>query len=258
MADLRRADLKVGTTSIRDRRLSHAGLQASQQQTSVAQGLSPAASSAVLSKYCITCHNEKRKTAGLAIDTLDLQRVGADAEVWEKIARKFRTHEMPPPGAPRPEGATYAAVTAHLENALDAAASAIPNPGRVPVHRLNRTEYANAIRNLLGLDIDARGVLPADDANQEGFDNVASVLTVSAEPLLEIFDQSVLPVVYVHRRCDVHRCTSTMPSFTPLSSTASATSSVIRTNSCFSWSRTTGTRYASWNRHRGHRVEVER
>ena len=144
-----------------------------------AQGFSPAPSAAVLSKYCITCHNEKRKTAGLAIDTLDLQRVGADAEVWEKIARKFRTHEMPPPGAPRPDGATYAAVTAHLESALDSAASAIPNPGRVPVHRLNRTEYANAIRDLLGLDIDARGVLPADDADQEGFDNVASVLTVS-------------------------------------------------------------------------------
>ncbi len=99
--------------------------------------------------------------------------------MWEKIARKFRTHEMPPPGAPRPDGATYAAVTAHLENALDAAAAAIPNPGRVPVHRLNRTEYANAIRDLLGLDIDSRGVLPADDADQEGFDNVASVLTVS-------------------------------------------------------------------------------
>ena len=75
--------------------------------------------------------------------------------------------------------ATYAAVTAHLENALDAAAAANPNPGRVPVHRLNRTEYANAIRDLLGLDIDGRGVLPADDADQEGFDNVASVLTVS-------------------------------------------------------------------------------
>ena len=86
---------------------------------------------------------------------------------------------MPPPGAPRPDGATYAAVTAHLENALDSAAAANPNPGRVPVHRLNRTEYANAIRDLLGLDIDSRGVLPADDSDQEGFDNVASVLTVS-------------------------------------------------------------------------------
>ena len=108
-----------------------------------------------------------------------MQRVGAHAEVWEKIARKFRTHEMPPPGAPRPDAATYAAVTHHLEGALDAAASAVPNPGRVPVHRLNRAEYANAIRDLLGLEIDSRGVLPADDSDQEGFDNVASVLTVS-------------------------------------------------------------------------------
>jgi mono/diheme cytochrome c family protein len=161
-----KADLKVSTTK-------------TLLQAPVAQGFSPATTAAVLAKYCITCHNEKRKTAGLAIDTLDLQRVGAHAEVWEKVARKFRTHEMPPPGAPRPDAATYAAVTAHLEGALDAAAAAMPNPGRVPVHRLNRAEYANAIRDLLGLDIDSRGVLPADDSDQEGFDNVASVLTVS-------------------------------------------------------------------------------
>ena len=102
------------------------------------------APAAVLEKYCITCHNEKRKTAGLMIDKLDLQRVGGDAETWEKVARKFRTHEMPPPGASRPDNATYTAVTAHLENALDVAAAAHPNPGRVAVHRLNRAEYANA------------------------------------------------------------------------------------------------------------------
>jgi hypothetical protein len=113
------------------------------------------------------------------IDTLDLQHVGADAEAWEKIARKFRTQEMPPPGAPRPDKATYAGMIAHLENALDAAAAASPNPGRVPVHRLNRTEYANAIRDLLDLEIDGRSMLSTDDADQEGFDNVASVLTVS-------------------------------------------------------------------------------
>jgi mono/diheme cytochrome c family protein len=168
-ADL--ADLKVGPTTV----VRSAGLQAS--QAPVAQGVNPA--SAVLSKYCITCHNEKRKTAGLAIDTLDLQRVGGHAETWEKVARKFRTHEMPPPGAPRPDRSTYAAVTAQLENSLDAAAAANPAHARVPVHRLNRNEYANAIRDLLGLEIDSRGVLPADDADQEGFDNVASVLTVS-------------------------------------------------------------------------------
>ena len=134
---------------------------------------------AVLAKYCVTCHNEKRKVGGLAIDALDLQRVANNAEAWEKIARKFRTQEMPPPGAPRPDQATYAALTNHIEGALDAAAFAHPHVGRVPVHRLNRTEYANAIRDLLDLEIDARSVLSADDADQEGFDNVASVLTVS-------------------------------------------------------------------------------
>ncbi len=134
---------------------------------------------AVIAKYCVTCHNQKRKVAGLAIDTLDLQRVADDAEAWEKIARKFRTHEMPPPGAPRPDKATYATLNAHIENALDAAAAGTVSRGRVPVHRLNRTEYANAIRDLLGLEIDARSVLSADDSEQEGFDNVASVLSVS-------------------------------------------------------------------------------
>jgi len=145
-------------------------------RSAAAEPVSPAAT---LSKYCVSCHNEKRKVAGLMIDTLDLQQVGGDAEVWEKIARKFRTHEMPPPGMPRPDKAAYAAVTTHLESALDAAAVANPNPGRVPVHRLNRTEYTNAIRDLLGLEIDGRAVLSTDDADQEGFDNVASVLTVS-------------------------------------------------------------------------------
>ncbi len=148
-------------------------------QASPAPVTPPVNPSATLSKYCITCHNEKRKVAGLMIDHLDPQNVAADAEVWEKIARKFRTHEMPPPAAARPDQATYLAMTAHIERALDAAAAANPNPGRVPVHRLNRTEYTNAIRDLFGLEIDGRAVLSTDDADQEGFDNVASVLTVS-------------------------------------------------------------------------------
>ena len=175
-----------------------AGLKACAATTEcagVAQGFSPALlrarqspapvaahqaePAAVLAKYCITCHNEKRKVGGLAIDGLDLQRVGSNAEAWEKIARKFRTQEMPPPGVPRPDKATYAALTQHIEGALDTAAAAHPHIGRVPVHRLNRTEYANAIRDLFDLEIDARSVLSTDDADQEGFDNVASVLTVS-------------------------------------------------------------------------------
>ena len=137
------------------------------------------AAKAVINKYCVTCHNEKLKTAGLLLDTLDVQHVGDHAELWEKVARKFRTGEMPPPGMPRPDKATYAEVTAQLETALDAASVANPNPGRVAVHRLNRAEYTAAIRDLLGLEVDGRALLSADDADQEGFDNVASVLSVS-------------------------------------------------------------------------------
>ena len=133
----------------------------------------------VLDKYCVTCHNSRLKTAGLQIDSLDLSHVAANAQQWEKIATKLRTGEMPPPGRPRPDAATYSAAAASLESALDAAAAANPNPGRVPVHRLNRNEYANAIRDLLGLEIDARALLSSDEADQEGFDNVASVLSVS-------------------------------------------------------------------------------
>ena len=117
------------------------------------------------------------------IDKLDLQHVGGDAEVWEKVAGKFRTHEMPPPGAPRPDKATYDAVTAHLERELDAAIAAKPNPGHVPVHRLNRTEYTNAIRDLLGLKIDGESLLIADEPDKQGFENIAGLLSVSPSRL---------------------------------------------------------------------------
>src|SRR5262249_6862445 len=110
---------------------------------------------------------------------LDLQHVGDNAQQWEKVVTKLRTGEMPPPGRPRPDAASYQAAAAALERELDAAAAAKPHPGRVPVHRLNRTEYANAVRDLLGLEIDARALLSSDEADQEGFDNVASVLSVS-------------------------------------------------------------------------------
>jgi hypothetical protein len=133
----------------------------------------------LLSQYCVTCHNARLKTAGLAIDQLDLARVDQHAETWEKVARKLRTHEMPPPGTPRPDKAAYERAAAALEAALDAAAAARPQPGRVAVHRLNRTEYANAIRDLLALDVDVKTLLPADEPDQQGFDNMASVLSVS-------------------------------------------------------------------------------
>jgi mono/diheme cytochrome c family protein len=133
----------------------------------------------LLDAYCVSCHNSRLKTAGLAIDALDRRRVDADRPAWEKIVTKLRTGEMPPPGRPRPDAAAYRRVAAALERELDATAAAAPHPGRVPVHRLNRTEYANAIRDLLALNIDGRALLSSDDADQEGFDNVASVLSVS-------------------------------------------------------------------------------
>jgi len=134
---------------------------------------------AVLNHYCVSCHNSKLKTAGLALDALDAAHAGDHSEAWEKVARKLRTREMPPPGLPRPDADTYAKIDAEIEAALDAAAAAKPAPGRVPVHRLNRHEYAAAIHDLLGLVVDGKTLLPADDSDQEGFDNVASVLTVS-------------------------------------------------------------------------------
>src|SRR6266850_2699781 len=134
---------------------------------------------AVIEKYCVTCHNERLKTAGLMLDKADIDHAGANAEVWEKVLRKLGTGEMPPPGRPRPDPATYAALNAFLEKALDDSALAHPNPGRVAVHRLNRTEYTNAVRDLLGLLIDGKFLLSAAEADQEGFDNVASVLSVS-------------------------------------------------------------------------------
>ena len=154
-----------------------AGPGAAQDARSGAAPSAPAIR-AVLDQYCVTCHNSRLRTADLALDAVDLDRVGRHAETLEKVARKLRAREMPPGSRPRPSEDVYAAVTRDLEAALDAAATE-PQPGRIPVHRLNRTEYAAAIRDLLGLEIDARALLPGDEAAQEGFENVASVLSVS-------------------------------------------------------------------------------
>ena len=134
----------------------------------------------VLAKYCVGCHNEKRKAqyANLALDSLDLTKVGEHAEVWERVLSKLRAGTMPPGGAVRPEKATYDTVVASLESALDAAAAGKPDPGRPMIHRLNRTEYVNAIRDILALDIDGPTYLPADNSGF-GFDNIGDVLSVS-------------------------------------------------------------------------------
>ena len=132
----------------------------------------------VLDRYCVTCHNQRVKTAGLALDTMDLSNVAPSAEAWEKVVRKLRSGTMPPADRPRPDAATYDALASALETALDRAEAAHPDPGGPLLHRLNRAEYANAIRDLLALDVDAAALLPPDDATS-GFDNIADVLGVS-------------------------------------------------------------------------------
>ena len=137
---------------------------------------------ALIRQHCVGCHNDRTLAAGLSLQQVDPVAAGTDAvetELWEKVVRKLRTRAMPPPGRPRPSDAEYEALAGGLEAALDAAAGAAPNPGRRPaVHRLNRAEYGNAIRDLLALEIDARSLLPADDSGY-GFDNIADVLSVS-------------------------------------------------------------------------------
>jgi len=132
---------------------------------------------AMFDKYCVTCHNQRLKTAGLALDALDLAELGQHADVFEKIVRKIRTGAMPPAGRPRPDKALADGVASWLEEGLDRAALEHPNPGRPTLHRLNRIEYANAVRDMLALEIDA-SLLPADNAAY-GFDNNADALSLS-------------------------------------------------------------------------------
>ena len=137
---------------------------------------------AMFSDYCVVCHNDMRVTGGLSLEHVDLSRLAVDAdetEIWENIARKLRTRAMPPPGRQRPSESQYEAVAARVETELDAAAEAAPNPGRRPaVHRLNRAEYTNTIRDLFALQVDGAVLLPADDSGY-GFDNIADVLSIS-------------------------------------------------------------------------------
>jgi mono/diheme cytochrome c family protein len=133
----------------------------------------------LIGRYCVTCHNQRLHTAGLKLDQINLQDIGTAAPVLEKIVRKLRAGEMPPSGMPRPDRATTDAFVSWLETTLDQWAVANPNPGRVVLHRLNRAEYANAIRDLLDLDVDTVSTLPPDDADQQGFENIAGVLSVS-------------------------------------------------------------------------------
>ena len=134
--------------------------------------------SAVINKYCVGCHNDKMKTGGLTLAAADLANVSANAETWEKVIRKLRTGSMPPQGVPHPDQAASDGLAKYLEDSLDRAAAAHPSPGHAAMHRLNRAEYANAIHDLLSLDVDTSALLPADDESS-GFDNIADVLRMS-------------------------------------------------------------------------------
>ena len=142
------------------------------------QSVAPLAPRSQLNRYCVSCHNQRLNTAGLALDKLDPSHVEQNPEAWEKVVRKLRAGMMPPQGQPRPDAASYEALTVALENGLDRAAAAKPKLPPPGIHRLNRTEYANAIRELLDLDIDPAAYLPADDSSY-GFDNVVSGLQIS-------------------------------------------------------------------------------
>jgi hypothetical protein len=162
-------------------RVGSAQSASSSKQTSATSSTfstSSTLSRGLIDQYCVACHNEKVKTAGIAFDTADVADVSKDADVWEKAARKLRGGMMPPPGVRRPDAASVETFVTALEHHLDAAAARNPNPGRVALHRLNRAEYANAIEDVLGIRVDASALLPKDD-EADGFDNVASVLTVS-------------------------------------------------------------------------------
>jgi hypothetical protein len=187
------------------------GLQTAFGQTKTDVGASPAEPlHKFLNQYCTGCHNERLKTGGLMLDKIDIEHVEERPDVWETVVRKLRAGMMPPSGVPRPDRAELNRFTSALETALDSAAAARPNPGTAAIHRLNRTEYANSIRDLLALDVDTTTLLPPDDAS-DGFDNIADVLGVSPA-LLERYlaaaakisraavgDTSIAPVTTTYR-----------------------------------------------------------
>jgi mono/diheme cytochrome c family protein len=158
-------------------------IRAGQSERPASPASSPAPQ-AVVQQYCITCHNQRLRTAGLALDTLDAARPSDNAEVWERVIGKLRAQSMPPSGRPRPDAATYRAAATALEGDIDRAWAARPKPGRIgAVHRLNRTEYTNVIRDLFALDLDVRSLLPGDETADGSFDNLADALSISTAHL---------------------------------------------------------------------------
>src|SRR5262245_53607261 len=166
--------LRIGIAGLAATLLLSMQVKVSAQQSNAASSGPSSTSSQrqFLDRYCATCHNEQLKTGGLSLSQVDLSRPGAQPELWEKVVRKLHTGVMPPPNVPQPSDADRLKILTWLETSLDAASAAKLNPGRTDtLRRLNRTEYQNAIRDLLALDIDAASLLPADESGY-GYDNV--------------------------------------------------------------------------------------
>ncbi len=195
--------------------LAAAGTQTPQAASGQAPAAVPAPA-AVLNQYCVTCHNARLRTAGLVLDPAALPQAGANPELWEKVVKKLRSGTMPPAGAPRPDQAAYDASATYVEHTIDQAASGKLTPGTLPLlHRLSRTEYQNAVRDLLAIEhlpqeLDYSLLLPSDNISS-GFDNIADLLFVSPTAMeryldaarklsrLAVGDPSMPPLVNIHR-----------------------------------------------------------
>jgi len=148
-----------------------------------ARSQAPASPRALLDEYCVNCHNDSLRTASISFQSLNPAAEGANPAIWEKALRKLNDGEMPPAGVSRPNASATESLARWIEAPLDKSAADHPHTGAAPIHRLNRTEYANVIHDLLGVDINGKSMLPPDDS-AFGFDNIASALGVSS-PLLE-------------------------------------------------------------------------
>jgi cytochrome c5 len=168
---------------------------APQQAAPVASSPGVSPNQTLVNRYCTTCHNQKLKTAKLELDVLDLEHPEKDPVIWERAIRKLRGGMMPPPGMPRPPLEAVNTLATYLENSLDKAGAAKLNPGSVGIHRLNRAEYADALRDLFGIEVDAAALLPADGTS-DGFDNIAAALKTSPSFL----DQYIMAARAVSRQ----------------------------------------------------------
>ena len=157
------------------------------QEAESARTVTASSAREMLDRYCVRCHNDATRVAGLALDTRDLANVSAEAETWERVIVKLRAQTMPPAGNPRPDQATYRAAATWLESRIDAVALTRADPGRGETfHRLNRAEYHAAVRDLLAVDVDVASLLPADNTYEHGFDNNAEIAVHFAGPGIAI------------------------------------------------------------------------